>query len=268
MRKLFVLALMLAVSFVSFAQEGVLSTLKFKDADIRIVLQAITQKAIKDESKVNILVAPDIKGLVTVDLENVDWQTALDAVLRTYNYGYEWVGKNIILVDTVDNLAEKRKKGAEAKVAEPVDSKVFSLNFAKVEDVKNTIQSMVSGRGRIISDARTNTLVVIDVQSNLPNIEKAIKALDEITPQVAIEAKILETDLGLTNTLGINWNIVGGASASKRPMTWPFKQDDNSKKMGKFMGTATDFLAVPTTTGATGAWSFGSLDASQLAATL
>jgi len=127
---------------------------------------------------------------------------------------------------------------------------------------------MVSGRGRIISDARTNTLVVIDVQSNLPNIEKAIKALDEITPQVAIEAKILETDLGLTNTLGINWNIVGGASASKRPMTWPFKQDDNSKKMGKFMGTATDFLAVPTTTGATGAWSFGSLDASQLAATL
>ncbi len=253
------------VSVTSFykthAQEaGVIETLKFKDADIRVVLQAITQKAIKEGKRVNIILGPDIKGLVTVDLENVDWQTALQAVLKTYDYGYEWIGKNIILVDTLDNLAEKRKKAQEAKVAEPLETKVFTLNFAKVEDIKKTIARALTSRGRFTYDSRTNTLIITDVQSNLPSLEKIVEALDTITPQVLIEAKIIETDLGVTNKLGIKWDIQGIASGSKRPTTWPSTGHSDNKYL---KDTTLDFPSPASTL-----FTFGTLDASGLQTTL
>ncbi|OPX31000.1 MAG: hypothetical protein B1H08_00025 [Candidatus Omnitrophica bacterium 4484_171] len=244
-----------------FAQEaGVIETLKFKDADIRVVLQAITQKAIKDGKHVNIILGADIKGLVTVDLENVDWETALKAVLKTYDYGYEWIGNNIILVDTLDNLASKRKKTEEARVAEPLDTKVFVLNFAKVADVQGAIRRALTPRGRLTFDARTNTIVITDAQSNLVALEKIVKALDTITPQVLIEAKIIETDLGVTDKLGINWNIQASAAGSKRPMTWPTTGHSDNK----YLKSSTLDFPTPGST----LFTFGTLDASSLSATL
>ncbi len=241
-----------------YADEGIIEALKFKDADIHIVLQAIVQKATRDGKKVNILISPDIKGAVTVDLENVDWQTALSAVLKTYDYGYEWVGKNIILVDTLDNLAEKRKKLQEAKVAEPLDTEIFTLNFAKVQEVKDTIQRMLTPRGRLTYDVRTNTIVVTDTQSNLSSLRETIKALDAITPQVYIEARVIETDLDTSNQLGIDWNISGTASGSKRPTTWPFTTHSANKYL-----KSDDFPAAGDTL-----FTFGTLNASALSATL
>ena len=247
----------------SFAQgPGVIETLKFKDADIRVVLQAITQKAVKNGKHVNIILGSDIKGLVTVDLENVDWKTALKAVLKTYDYGYEWIGNNIILVDTLDNLADKRKKTEEAKVAEPLDTKVFVLNFAKVADVQAAIQKALTPRGKLTFDKRTNTIVITDAQSNLLVIEKIVKALDTITPQVSIEAKIIETDLGITDKLGINWNIQASASGSKRPNSWPFHSSSHNAYLPESLP------AVDDANGISSAFSYGTLDASSLSATL
>lgn len=150
--KIITFILLIALPFSVLAEGGIIETLKFKDADIKVVLQAITQKAIKDGKRINILISPEVKGIITVDLENVDWQTALDAVLKTYEYGYEWTGKNIILVDTLESLSKKRKKVAEAQVAEPLDTRVFALNFAKVDDVIVMIRSMLSARGKTIAD--------------------------------------------------------------------------------------------------------------------
>ena len=245
--------------FAAFAQgPATIETLRFRDADIRVVLQAITQKAAKDNHHVNIILGPDVKGLVTVDMENVDWETALDAVLTTYGYGYEWIGSNIILVDTLDNLAVRRKKAEAAKAVEPLTTKVFSLNFAKVADIKTTIKNALTPRGSLTDDVRTNTLIVTDVQSKVDMIEKIMKYLDSITPQVLIEAKIIETDLGVTNKLGIRWNISGTASGSKRPHTWPFTRHTNEKYLSydNFPAASSDLF------------SFGTLDASQLSAIL
>ena len=258
---------------VSFAQEeGIIETLKFKDADIRVVLQAITQKAIKEGKRVNIILGPDIKGLVTVDLENVNWQTALEAVLKTYDYGYEWIGKNIILVDTLDKLAEKRKKAQEAKVAEPLQTKVFILNFAKVSEVKDTIEKVLTSRGKFTYDTRTNTLIVTDSQSNIPVLEKTVKSLDTITPQVLIEAKIIETDLSVTDKLGINWNISATVSGSKRPTTWPTTIHSDNKYLrdytyvdssGSDTKTSLDFPSP-----SSDLFTFGTIDTSSLSVTL
>ncbi len=241
-----------------FAQEGIIPSLKFKDADIRVVLQAIAQKAVKNDKEINILLCPEVKGLVNVDLSNVDWETALDAVLKTYNYGYEWVGANIILVDTLESLTEKRKRTQEAKIAEPLETKTFVLSFAKVSEIEGTIQKMLSSRGRLTYDKRTNALVITDTQSNLSGLEKAINTLDTITPQVLIEAKIIETSVDVANKIGIDWTIQGGASGAKRPHTWPFTSSTANKyaKSDAFPA-ATDLL-----------FSFGTLNASSLQATL
>jgi len=237
-------------------EESIIKELKFKEADIRTVLEAITQKAVRDGEKVNILISPQVKGLVNINLKNVDWQTALEAVLKTYNYGYEWIGKNIILVDTLENLAERRKKEAESKIAEPLDTRIFLLNFAKVEEVKPIIEKMLTAQGRLTCDKRTNTLVVTDTQSNLLKLERAIKTLDSITPQVLIEAKVLETDLDLTRKLGINWNISAAVSGSKRPHIWPFTTHSENKYLD------TD---IPSPSSG---FSYGTLDASSLSAVL
>ncbi len=247
-----------------FAQEGRISSLKFRDADIRVVLQAITQKAVKNGVKVNIIISPQVKGPVTVDLENVDWQTALDAVLKTYDYGYEWVGKNIILVDTLDNLAKRRKKVQEAQVAEPLATRVFTLNFAKVEEIKDTLEKLLTPKGKLTYDKRTNTLVVTDTQSSFYALEETIKALDEITPQVLIEAKILETDLDVTNKLGINWNIQGTISGSKRVHTWPFtKHSENKYLRGDDIPSVSSVHST-----LSDVFAFGTLDTSSLSAVL
>ncbi len=258
MKKLiFFLFLFIFLNLVSFAQESIIKALKFKDVDIRVVLEAVVQKATRDGEKVNIIFSPEVKGLVSVDLENVSWQTALEAVLKTYNYGYEWVGRNIILVDTLENIAERRKKEAETKIAEPLDTQIFVLNFAKVKEIKPTVEKMLTPQGRLTCDERTNTLVITDTQSNLMRLEKAIKAMDTITPQVLIEAKVLETDLDLTRRLGINWNISAAVSASKRPHIWPFTTHSENKYLKN-----SDFSST------TSGFAYGTLDASTLSAVL
>jgi type IV pilus assembly protein PilQ len=166
----------------------------------------------------------------------------------------------------LENLSKKREKFAKAKVEEPTDTKVFTLNFAKVEDVEKKIKGMVSGRGKMISDSRTNILVVTDTQSNLKMLEDSIKAMDMITPQVRIVAKIVEADANLVNNIGVNWNLSGSVSGSKRPISWPFASVTSTAK-SKF--TADSFPAAPATANAAGSlFSFGVLDASSLSAAL
>ncbi|MDD5069173.1 MAG: type IV pilus secretin PilQ [Candidatus Omnitrophica bacterium] len=229
--------------------ENVISAIKFKDADINIVLQSIAEKAVKGGKKVNIVTSPNVHGLVSVNLESVDWQTAMKVILKAYDYGYEWVGENIVLVAPLDELADKRKKSALAKEAEPLETKTFILSFAKVADLQGSIASLLTERGRLTSDSRANALVVVDTQSSLEVVEKAIRNLDTITPQVLVEAKIVETNLNKSENLGIKWNLKVSASGSKRPTTWPFTSEvkGTGSKMFPVIQTPSELERVNTT---------------------
>jgi type IV pilus secretin PilQ/predicted competence protein len=240
-------------------QEGVLNQLKFKNADIKVVLQAITQKAVKDGQKVNIIIAPEVEGSVTIDLENVGWQTALDAVLRLHDYSYEWVGENIILVDSLEKLIARRSREQTSEAEGKLVTEVVTLNFAKVAEAQASVNNMLSSRGRLTVDSRTNTIIITDSRSNVEQIKKAVNRLDKITPQVLIEAKVIETNLNDSLDLGINWNISASASAAQRPIIWPFTK--NSDEDDDF--TPTSF---PDATDSD--FSFGTLNASSLSAAL
>ncbi|MBU4375890.1 MAG: secretin and TonB N-terminal domain-containing protein [Candidatus Omnitrophica bacterium] len=182
-------------------------TVDFKEADIRTVLRILSEK-----SGVNIVASKDVAGTITIRLNNVYWEKALDIICKNYGYAFERDG-NIIRVTTVENLKQ-----------EELTTEVFSLNYANAEDVAVAVAEMLSSRGKdkVKFDERTNVLIVTDIPTNLYKIRQVVDKLDKRTPQVLIEAKIIETTLVDTENLGIDWTVKLSAYGAKRPITFPF----------------------------------------------
>ncbi|MFH2145147.1 MAG: type IV pilus secretin PilQ [Candidatus Omnitrophota bacterium] len=230
--------------------EGKISV-EFKDADIHDVFRVLALKG-----NVSIVSDQEVKGLVTVQITDVPWEKVLDVICRTYGYAYERE-QNIIRVVTLD------KQGQETLITE-----VFALNFAKAKQVSESVGEMKSERGGIKCDERSNLIIVTDIPTNIYKIGKVIEKLDRQTPQVTIEAKIIETTIGDDENLGLKWNVSASASMSKRPTTFPWPKDEVGKKYKNYMpygNTADDFptiaaAALPLAT--TDDFSFGILDAS------
>ena len=183
--------------FSQVGQGGEKISLNFKDADIKVVLQTLAEK-----SQVNIVSTPQVEGLVSVQLKDVDWQTALEVILKTYQYGYQWIGDDIILVSTLDDLTERRAREEEAEIKEPLDTRVFFVHFSRAADVQAPLQALLSERGRITVDDRTNALIITDTQTKLRDIGDTIVKLDKETYQIFIEARFVEVDDNALKDIG------------------------------------------------------------------
>ncbi len=198
-------------------------TLDFKDADIQSVLRIIAYK-----SGVNIVTTPDVIGNVTIRLVDVPWEQTLETITKTCGFGFERVSDKIIMVSTLEKLAQQRKSLQEAAAMEPFDTQAIVLNFSKAEDVKASLEKLVSPKGKITVESRSNTIIITDIKSNLKMVGDIIKSLDKATPQVMIEARIIETTLGTAEKLGINWTTQVTATGAKRPTTIPFNKNSNA----------------------------------------
>lgn len=208
-------------------------TIDFKDADIQNVLRILSFK-----SGVNIVAGKDVTGVVTIRLVDVPWEKALDVVLKTYGYAYDREG-NIIRVTTLENLKK-----------EDLSTEVYVLNYAQAAEVEKSIKDVLSERGKVRSDTRSNMLIVTDMPTTLQNVSKVIQRLDHATPQVVIEAKVIETTLGNADKLGIKWNLQAAATGSARPTTFPFPAVGQvAKPLRNFLPD--DRGAVTTTSAAT-----------------
>jgi type IV pilus assembly protein PilQ len=260
-----------AVPQVILPQEAGLVSLDFQDADIRNVLKVLAFK-----SGVNIVAAPDVTGVVNIELKDVPWQKALDVILSTYGYGF--VRKdNIITVMTIEKLKKYREDSLALESEEPLVSKTYALSFAKAQDAMKVIDKLISKRGFINFDDRTNSLIIRDQEGNLELIAGVIKSLDTITPQVMIETKIVETDLTDNENIGIDWVLQGSVTGATIPSIFPFKES-SAGKVGKvggttFYPTSTANLAglsAPALASSSNpnGFSYGTINASQLSATL
>jgi type IV pilus assembly protein PilQ len=249
-----------------YAQEDIIPIVKFKDADIKIVLQSIAQKATKDGKKVNIVISPKVEGLISIDLENVDWQTALKGVLSAYGYGYKWVSGNIILVATYDEIKEKDVQDKERQEIEVPSIKVFRLTYIDANDAKLAIQSLLSPLGKVTvlestgqagwefgedltkrkrskegQVSRTKVLVVSDVSKNLEEIDKLIKEIDLPPKQILIKTRIMEVDRTLLRDFGFDWGT-GSTGAG----TAGFDQLNLGPKNTKTLGSHSIYTTTPT----------------------
>jgi len=189
----------------------------FRDADIRNVFRILSFK-----SGVNIVAGPEVTGVVTIKLDDVPWKQALDVILETYGYAYDQKG-SIISVTTIENLKQRRENAMLLAEQEALETRIFTLNFGKASEIIESISKMKTERGSIDFDERTNALIVTDIQSRVDKIEEVVTSLDATTPQVLIEAKIVETNLNDTENLGIDWTTKVTTSGASRPISYPFK---------------------------------------------
>jgi len=180
-------------------------SLDFQDADISNVLRLLA-----DVSGFNIVIGDDVKGKVTLKLINVPWDQALDIVLKMNNLGQIREG-NIIRVATVANITKQQDEEAQSKEAklkaEDLITRIIYVNYAKAVELGATVKKNLSPRGSITIDKRTNTLIIKDIQRVIDEVALLSKTLDTRTPQVQIEARIVQADTSFAQSLGIQWGI-------------------------------------------------------------
>jgi type IV pilus assembly protein PilQ len=174
-----------------------------KDIDIKNLLGAIAEI-----SKKNIIVADDVRGTVTIKLRNVPWDQALDIILKSKGLGREDIG-NIIRVAPIETLRAEQKAAAEAyknrQATEPLKVRLIPVNYAKAEALTAQLKDALTERGTVSVDSRTNTLIVKDVQEALLRAEGIVRNLDTQTPEVLIEARIVEAATSFARSAGIQW---------------------------------------------------------------
>ena len=183
-------------------------TVNFKEADIRAILNYLSEV-----SGVDIVPAPNVSGPVTLKLTDKPWEVALDIVVKNYGYAYDREG-DIIRVVTLDSLQK-----------EELSTEVVSLNYATAETAQNAVKDMLTERGKLTYDSRTNSLVITDLATNIYKIRQVIEQVDTRTPQVMIEARILETLLENDEKMGIDWTMKIAAIGASRPTTLPFANE-------------------------------------------
>jgi len=184
--------------------------LSIKDADIQHVLAYLARVG-----GVNIVTNEGVSGKVSFYLEDVPWDLALDMILRASGLDYI-KEQGIYRVAPVEDIQkeyemalEKKKKLTELK---QLQVKLIPVNYADAKNLIKQIQPISSAKGAISVDGRTNTLIVKDIEEHVQAIEDLVKRLDAQTPQVLIEARIVEASKDYTKDLGIQWGGSGQAS--------------------------------------------------------
>ncbi len=179
-------------------------SLSLKDADIKDVLRVF-----HDVSKMNIVVHPSVQGKVTVDLENVPWDQAMDIILK--NNGLDYIYENNVIwvapaAEIARRFADVQRLQKERLNAEEPITFTKRLSYAKASNMVEIAKRFMSDRGNIIVDDRTNTMIIEEVPSKKESLLKLIDSLDTATPQVLIEARIVETSITWSQSFGIVWS--------------------------------------------------------------
>ncbi len=159
-----------------------LLSITLKETNLREVLNILAFKG-----GVNIIAGDDVDSKVNVQLKDVPWEQALDVILKTYNYTYKREDNLIRVMSLARALEEEGKL--------PLETRIVPLNFANVSDLKASLGKILSKRGTIEVDARTNSLIITDVPEMVQKVEIAAMELDTKTPQVLIEAMMIDVKI-------------------------------------------------------------------------
>lgn len=204
-------------------------SLDFQDIEVRRVLQLLA-----DFTDINMVAADSVQGNITLRLKEVPWDQALDIVLKTKNLDKRRNG-NVIWIAPVTELAKAEEEEAKAlaqsaKLA-PIQTEYIQLNYAKAADIEKLItqnkgasnsnsssntstnnnedkESLLSPRGSVSIDARTNTLIVNDTQPFIDKIRNMVDLLDVQVKQVMVEARIVRASTEFTKEIGVKWGVL------------------------------------------------------------
>lgn len=209
-----------------FAYTGEKLSLNFQDIDVRSVLQLIA-----DFTDLNLVASDTVQGNITLRLQNVPWDQALDLVLKTKGLDKRKIG-NVLLVAPADEIAarERQEMEAQKQIAElaPLRRELIQVNYAKASQIAALFQSVTSGnsdeRGSVTVDDRTNSIIAYQTQEQLDELRRVVTQLDIPVRQVMIEARIVEANVDYSKSLGVRW---GGALVSNGGKWNAFGKDGN-----------------------------------------
>ncbi|VEE14028.1 type 4 pili biogenesis protein PilQ [Ectopseudomonas mendocina] len=244
-----------------FAYSGEKLSLNFQDIDVRSVLQLIA-----DFTDLNLVASDTVRGNITLRLQNVPWDQALDLVLKTKGLDQRKVG-NVLLVAPADEIAARERQELESRrqIAElaPLRRELIQVNYAKAADMAKLFQSVTSvdgaaeDRGSITVDDRTNSIIAYQTQDRLDELRRIVAQLDIPVRQVMIEARIVEANVDYEKQIGVNWrgarvgdnNFVIGGQGGNRPGAPGYGQNPGVQNPTTSLGNFVDLGASSPTSG-------------------
>ncbi|WP_414479230.1 type IV pilus secretin PilQ [Pseudomonas luteola] len=239
-----------------FTYTGEKLSLNFQDIDVRSVLQLIA-----DFTGLNLVASDTVQGNITLRLQNVPWDQALDLVLKTKGLDKRQIG-NVLLIAPADEIAARERQELESQkqIQElaPLRRELIQVNYAKAADMAKLFQSVTkadagqSERGSITVDDRTNSIIAYQTQDRLDELRRIVSQLDIPVRQVMIEARIVEANVNYNKQLGVNWSgsrsgngnfTISGGAGSTTGTSSPFVD------LG--VGSATSGIGIGFLTGST-----------------
>ena len=210
-------------------------SMEFQDVEVRSVLDILAQF-----TEMNIVASDSVAGNITLRLINVPWDQALDIILKSKNLGKRENGNEILVAPSTE-LAEQEARELEAQQAvqsyAPLRTEYIRLSYAKAQDVLTLISqgsgatgnssglanrednnTLLSNRGTVTVDERTNTLIIKDVADSIENIHKLISKIDIPVRQVMIEARIVSATDSFSKEIGVRWGILSNGAANNRSL--------------------------------------------------
>jgi type IV pilus secretin PilQ/predicted competence protein len=186
------------------AEDQKMRSLVFQNADVRSVFSMLA-----DRGKINIVVSPLVTGQVTISLTDVTWSQAMDIITKTYSLmaveerGYIRI---VPMKEYLTEQAENAKRIAEHKLLTPLEIRIIPVYNASATDMQKAVKSMLSERGKVEIDQRTNSLIVSELPKNIDKVEEFVKKLDLETKQIKISTQLIEIESRHLFELGINWS--------------------------------------------------------------
>ena len=227
-------------------------SLDFQDADINSVLRIISEV-----SGLNIVAGDDVTGKISIKLINVPWDQALDIILRTKKLGIEKQGSIIRVAPIATLTAERQAELAQQQISlqlEPLVMALIPVSYADANELLPQIRSVLSNRGIIGVDKRTNIIIINDIERSIKKSKSLVASLDSQTPQVLIQTRIVEATTDFTRNMGIKWGgryLADAAHGNPTGMAFPNSvRVTGAESSGQQVGTTT-------TTGTSGSSSVG-----------
>ncbi|MEE8056528.1 MAG: type IV pilus secretin PilQ family protein [Pseudomonadales bacterium] len=203
-----------------FAYVGEKLSLNFQDIEVRAVLQLIA-----DFTSLNLVASDTVDGRITLRLQNVPWDQALDLVLKTKGLGKRQIG-NVLMVAPADEIAERERQEIEnnKQIQElaPLQTEYLRIRYADAKELYNLFNassggtnsgastaSLLSARGSVIVDERTNSLLVTETAQKLEEFRRVVRLLDVPVRQVLVEARIVIANSSFDKELGVEWGAAG-----------------------------------------------------------
>ncbi len=182
-------------------------SLDFQNADLRAVLRTFAEIG-----GLNVVIDPQVGGVVDVFLTDIPWDQALDVILRTNRLGYA-VDGTVVRIAPLAVLADEeaqRRELAEARaLAGELVVRTRTLSYARAPSMADLVTPLLSARGQVQTDERTNTLIVTDLRERVASAERLLDELDRPQPQVEIEARIVQAGQEFARAIGVQWGVTG-----------------------------------------------------------